>query len=224
MSVDIWNEGDLFTCRIYKRLASRSDLLWANTYELRVTAAGAGRGADDARTAVEILGLFESTLHLSDVQFDRGVFSTFVQDGQPYDPDTFVSFSLTELTGNRTAAGDALPLQMCLLVRKQVRFGRAGRLLYRRVLAEADITAPSGDATLTEAITTGLNNLLDDPIGDGDNIFDALNTVGLDLVMAGVAGGVTRIRGVNGLNAAGVVNKPYNNRYFDRVAQGTPTP
>lgn len=217
MSIDLWNVGDLFTARIYKRLASRPDLLWANTYELQVNGGGEGLGVEAAEAVITRIAGFESALHLSDVQFDRGVFSTFVPDGAPYDPDTFASYSLAGFVGERTADGDPLALQTCLKVRKGVPFGRAGRFLFRRVLAEADVTSPSGDPVLSSAITTALNAILAaDGVGSG-GLVDDLSDIGAQLVMAGVAGGVTRVRRVNTLTADGVTIKAYNNRYFDRV-------
>lgn len=217
MSIDLWGAGDLFTVRIYKRLATRPDLLWANTYELQVNGIGEGSGAEAAEVVVQTIADFEATLHLADVRFDRGVFSTFVPDGSPYDPDTFASYSLSGLSGLRTPDGDAAQLQTCLKVRKAVPFGRAGRWLYRRVLAEADITAPAGDPILDTEIVSALNDLLDGTGEGAVNLISRLDGDGVNLVMAGVAGGVTRVRGITALTADGVTVKAYNNRYFDRV-------
>lgn len=215
MSINLWTTGDLFTVRIYKRLAGRQDLAWANTYELQVNTAGDGAGVDAAQEVVNTLGNFEASFHLDDVRFDRGVFSTLVPDGQPYDPDTFASYSLTSVTGQR-AASNPLSLQNCFLARKNVQFGRAGRFLYRRCLSEEEVNAVSGDPVLNPNAQLTLNGLLNAAIGDF-NLIETLQQLGASLVMAGVAGGVTRVRSVESLSAAGVTVKAYNNRYFDRA-------
>lgn len=216
MSIDLWNPLDLFSLRVYKRLAGRQDLVWANTYELQVRSNAEGGGSEQARIAAEFVAGFEATFHLSDVVFDRAVFSTLVPDGQPYDPDTFASYGLAGIVGTRPS-GAPMSLQNCLLVRKEVKFGRAGRFLYRRCLDESEVSAASGDPVLTPTAATSLNTTLSGPVGTEESFIAGLASVGLDLVMAGIAGGVQRVRAVSGLTAAGVTVKPYNNRYFDRA-------
>lgn len=216
MSIDIWNTGDLFTLRIYKFLTNRQDLVWANTYELRVNTSGNGGGVDNAQAVVDIVAEFESGLHLADVRFDRGVFSTLVPDGQPYDPDTFASYDISDVTGQRPT-GAPMSLQNCLRIRKAVPFGRAGRFLYRRCLDENEVTSQSGDPVLTGAARETFDAALTLPLSTTEDFLSSLNTAGVDLVMVGVAGGVTRVRSVTALSANGVTVKPYNNRYFDRA-------
>lgn len=220
MSINLWNAGDLFTARVYKSLATRPDLVWANTYELQVNGTGEGGDANDARAVARCLANFESLLHLADVRFNRVVFSTLAEDGQPYDPDSFASYDFSGLSGTRIPAGEvqAQPLQVCLLVRKLVNFGRAGRFLYRRVLTEAEVTSTAGDP----ALAAGVQATLEDVMGTNVPTFEAplpeaLVALGVDLVMAGETGGITRVRQVTGLSPVGVVIKKYNNRYFDRV-------
>lgn len=216
MSIDIWTSGDLFTLRIYKRLVNRQDLAWANTYELQVTPSGAGSGTAEAQQVSNVVAEFESLLHLSDVQFDRAVFSTLVPDGQPYDPDTFASYDISGVSGQRPT-GAPMSLQNCLRIRKGVPFGRAGRFLYRRCLDETEVNSLSGDPVLTGAARDTFDSILVAPLSTTDDFLTSLGVLGVRLVMVGVAGGVTRVRGVESLSANGVTVKPYNNRYFDRA-------
>jgi hypothetical protein len=216
VSIDIWTAGDLFTLRVYKRLVNRQDLVWANTYELQVNSSGNGGGTDNAEQVANVVAEFESGLHLADVQFDRGVFSTLVPDGQPYDPDTFASYDLSGISGQRPT-GAPMSLQNCLRIRKAVAFGRAGRFLYRRCLDESEVTSQSGDPVLTGAARETFDAALVLPLSTTEDFLSSLSSLGVDLVMVGIAGGVTRVRRVNGLAANGVTVKPYNNRYFDRA-------
>lgn len=225
MGVDIVGNAEVFTVRIYKRLVGRQDLEWANSYELRATASNAdGPGA--LNDAVAALVGWEKNIHLSDVEYDRAVVSTYVPDGQPYDPTAFLSVPIVSTNGSRSLGGSqALPLQMCLLIRKQVAYGRNGRNLYRRCLIETEVAAFSGDPVLEGAAQAALQERVNDLVGDGD-IFQTLGLAGFELVMAsGVGVGVpTSVRKVSALVVAGVSIKPYNNRYYDRRSSPTPTP
>ena len=218
-----WSLGELFTVRIYKRLVGRPDRVWANTYELRANATGGTFGQNAELIAQDVMVLlanWERSFHLSSVQYDRALFSTYVPDGQPYNPQTFASRDLTGLLGQRDPNNsEPQPLQVCLLARKQVAVGRNGRNLYRGVLTEAQVTSPGGDPSLTAAARTELSQLVS---GVGDfgetGILEQLNNAGVDLVMASgnTPGSGALARPVIGIAATGVVVKAYNNRYFDR--------
>lgn len=226
MSVTIWQENEVFTARIYKRLAQRQDLVWANTYELNVIGSGVGNNEAAAKDVVNLLAEWEAGFHLEGVQFDRGVLSTWVPDGEPYDPFSFVSEPLTAVLGTRPIGSDRSPLQVCLLVRREVTSGRTGRALYRGVIEEADTLAVSGDPVLLPARQLVLQQLLNRPLPAAGDValIEALNSLGVDPVMVGETGGIVRKRSVLGFSAAGVSVKPYNNRYFDRKPKAPPTP
>lgn len=231
MSVAIWADDELFSVRIYKRLIGRPDLVWANTYELRATASEANPSAK-IQAVCRVLAAWEAKFHYNNVEFDRAIFSTLVPDGEPYDPGAFASVSVADIVGGKTlgTGNSPLPLNICLLIRKQVSFGRAGRNLYRGALVEQDVSAPAGSAVLDSApqasIQAAVNGAITGPgIATNTGIFDALNQQGVDLVMAGNQLGVAgNIRSVLGLSVSGVVIKPVNNRYFDRGAAGNPAP
>lgn len=226
MSISNWAEGELFTARIYKRLTARPDVLWANTYEIRARAVDpAGEVASEA--VLRALAAFESLVHLNDVQFDRGVFSTLQADSEPYNPTNFVTVSLTDVVGARDA-GSAHPvaLDVCLFVRRVVGTGRQGRLLYRRCLTEFDVEAPAGDFRLSSVAQAEFAGHLIAPLPapfGPDSVIDGLTNLGVDLVMVGSQPiGEGNIRQVTGLSVGGVTVKDYNNAYYNRRTPAAP--
>lgn len=196
-----------FTVRVYKRLHSNPALFWGNTYELYVKEA---TDQELLLAASATIVAFEAMIHLTDVDFDRVVTSTLAVDGEPYDPESFVSESLS-VNGEVSAAGsDPLSLNHCLFVRRNTTSGRAGKLFYRRCLTEIEMESPSGTPALVsgsavpgrvaDAITdSGLSAYL----GAASNIYIAMLAPG------------QVVRSVSSLNAAGIRIVQYNNRYFD---------
>lgn len=208
MSVFAPQENEVFTVRIYKRLVTNPALVWANAYEVQVTAE-----LSQAELTAKVIEMveYEQAVHLLDVAFDRVVISTFIPDGQPYNPTTFYSESLVGLLGVRGSNGDPLSLNNVFFVRRVVGFGQAGKLYYRRVLGEGDVFAPSGTIALLPA-----SNVFADFIAARTNLLTA-NLLGaaaspLKIVMAATN---QPIRTVNNLSAAGTRVVQFNNRYFD---------
>lgn len=227
MSVTIWALNELFTVRIYKRIAGRPDLLWANSYELSANTAQPS-GAAAAQGVMLRLAQWESQFHLTDVVFDRAVFSSYVPDGEPYQPESFVVRGFTGLEGKRALGGsEPMPLHLTLLVRRDVAFGRVGRLLYRRVLVEGDVTSPSGSPSLVPAAQTSLQGLIDADLGEpfADGILAELEGAGVTPVMAfddGVGSGERRV--IQSFSAVGVTVKKFNNAFYNRNTPPAPTP
>jgi hypothetical protein len=211
------NQGDVITMRVYKSLASNPLLEWANTYEFALF--GTAPGYEDLNAfATAIVGA-EALMHLSDVVYSRVVTSSWVADGEPYNPASFVVTEMGGLNGIRPQSSDPLPLSSCFQVKRNVSFGRSGRSLYRRVLQESDVEAPAGSqvirnqdlpfyVTLVEAVQLAM--------------FSAASLNGFQHVMAARYGNdpTIRVREVTGLQAVKPVSiKKTNNRYFDlRVA------
>lgn len=217
MTLENLSPGEVLTVRVYKALVSRPDAVWANTYEFQVeSGVTVSNGAAAANTLANALVSFEQKIHLSDVRFDRAVVSTFNEDGQPYNPATFVSVPIAGQNGLRVPGTEPLALQMCLLVRREVALGRVGRALYRRVLQESDVNAPSGTPSISDVALPSLGGLLDTAFFDLTNDIDG---TGLSLVMASRVApvGALVVRPVTALTVAGVSVKKFNNRYFDRA-------
>lgn len=216
MSVTDWTPGELFTVRIYKSLDQRRDIVWSNTYEVRSLAL-VPANAGIIPEAVESMALWEKDFHLPDVRYDRAVFSTYVPDGEPYSPSSFVTVPLNNIIGGRGTDGtQPVGLNQCLFVRRVVQTGRNGRALYRRCLQESDVQAPAGDPVLTATAQVSLQALVDG-VGQ-ENLQDTLSNYQLELVMAATYGTstvpVSRI--VSTQQVAGVTEKKYKNRYFDK--------
>jgi hypothetical protein len=198
-------QGEVVTVRIYKQFAG---YLWANNYEVAATT-----NVSDPVVALQELAdrlvTLERNIHLRGVFIDRVTISSYAPDSQPYDPDTLATFPYT-LEGLRNYNGEAVPLELCLFVRRNTNFGRDGRLLYRGCLSEGDITAPSFRSLLTSAARSGFQATLDTWQQQGPGSVWVL-------VMASGTPNPTSIRRVVSLQASEkVVVKKFNNRYFRR--------
>lgn len=192
--------------RIYKRKNTNPAIEWANTYEMQVS----GENTLESLTTIgnDIVSA-ERQLHLESTEYVRMVISTWVPDGQPYNPLSFVTVPL-EVVGARSEIGnEAEPLQICLRVAFNAEFGRQGYRLYRNSLLESDVNAISGvprlvGTGLSTAITafrTGLGTYLN-------------KTTPPYLVLASTG----NIRTVINVDLSGVTVRKFNNRYFDKTS------
>ena len=194
---------EVFTVRIYKRLEGQE---WANSYEVQATDNSSDPTIPIGNLRNWLVGL-ERAIHLSDVSFDRITISTYQPDSQPYDPTRFVSFPIF-LQGQRARSGDALTLAICLFVRREVSFGRSGKLLFRGVLQEGDV------AGYRSALLTASINSLQNAI----NTAWSARPSSWRLVMASGVPLPTDVREVVNLGvSAFTVVKKLDNRYFDRA-------
>lgn len=210
MSVLTIAEGDLFTFRVVKHLSTNPDNKWANSYEFEALSEVAES---------ELLGLggilvnYEQSLHLGPVTFDRLLISTWAPDSVPYNPESFVSTSLTA-AGTAGRTGDPLSLDKAFSVTRQARSGRFGHLFYRGVLVEPDVEAPAGKSVLV------------DRSGYQDDLQTAISTSGLEdyigtspvaaLHMVMVSRDGSQVRGVTGLFAQGVATVKTDHKWFNR--------
>lgn len=209
--------GEILTLRIYKRLSTNPTIEWANTYEF--VSVGQEQTEAQLRGLALQYAVEEALLHLEDVVYTRAVLSSWIPDGQPYNPNSFLVVDLAGVDGARAPGTDPLPLQMCFQVKRDVSFGRAGRSLYRRVLTEADVNAPAGSPVIrdqdvlfytaavealwlahsTAAASANMRQALVSNSGEPNNQY---------------------IREVNGLGAVrSVTVKKFNNRYYDLAAR-----
>lgn len=198
--------GTYLIARSYKKLTTNPALGWANNYELVVDTPP---GEVDLLDLAAAIASFEAEIHLPDTQLDRIVISTWVEDGEPYDPTTFVVIPRSEL-GTRLAGGQPLSLNNCLFVRRDTAFGRPGKIFYRRVMTEEDVLAPSG--TLALANQTAFNLEVNTALtSSGLGAYFAIG-VGMHMVMKSA---LLIDREVTGLTVAGARVIQFNNRYFD---------
>lgn len=197
--------GSYLTLRTYKKLSTNQELKWANAYEFVVRASPT---LEDLEALITVVVDFEDDIHGTEVLFDRAVLSTWVPDGEPYDPTSFIVKPLT--TGGARTSVVPLSLNYCLFLRREVNSGRSGKIFYRRVLQENDVDSPAGYPNLSNP--AALTTLVDDALTASDFIAFMQGTQWAQLVMKSA---LPIEREVTGLTVAGARVIQYNNRYFD---------
>lgn len=212
MSVLSFGEEDLFVVRTIKSLTTNPNNKWANSYEFVSTAVGTETTLLTLATAVIE---FEATLSLSTVRFDRVTVSTWAADSVPYNPETFISTTVTA-EGEVTPATDQLPLNQCMSVARVAASGRFGHLFYRGLLVEGDVTAPAG-----------IQVLVNRP-GKQTDVEAALASSGLaeyigtshtaELVLCMISKDGFQVRIVEELLVQGVSTIPQDHAWFNRTS------
>ena len=202
--------NERFMYRIFKSLVANPGLRWVNTYEVRNRTA---TGVADLKSAGLNIVAFEQALHTDLVKFEYFTVSTWVEDGDPYNPDTFVSENIGS-PGERTIGTELAGLTDCLKVQFVPETGRMGFRLYRGVLAEGDITSPAGIKTLSNP--AAMNLLLNTALEAIEGYFGTDPEGIVRLTMESTSNS----RAILSANASGVTVKKLNNKYFNR----TPAP
>jgi hypothetical protein len=215
MSVVSYEEGDLFVIRVSKALVSNPENEWANGYEFQATT---GTGEGDLLTLAEALVEFEQNLHRTTVEFRRALISTWSPDSVPYNPEAFISSTLTA-NGLLVVSGELVALNICLSVARTAATGRVGHLFYRGALEEAQVSAPAGKSILSSrpAWQLVVNNAL--TASGLDDYIGASPAGAFRLVMVSADG--SQIRPVIALTAQGVATVKTDHAWFNRT---TPTP
>jgi hypothetical protein len=205
MSLSTILQGEVFTVRSYKQYAG---FAWANNYEVEATQDISNPSTELEFLANRIVEL-EKNLHIAGVIIDRVTISTYVPDSLPYNPNNVTTFPFS-VFATRQASADVLPLELCLFVRRNVNFGRDGRLLYRGCLHEGDMSVSAFRPLITPAAVNSFQNIINNwrSVGLG-NAFR--------LVMASGFPAPSNVRPVVSLQVSErIVIKKYNNRYFRR--------
>lgn len=210
-------DGEMFVVRTIKSFVASPERQWANSYELG-SIGGATTYTDLVQAGIKLMDM-ERLWTLNSVRFTRLLISTYVSDGSPYDPHSFISLPLDNITGALGASGLdlQLPLQVALYARRVVASGRYGKIMYRGALLEPDVNGAYDGWTLSnpntisdrfaQAITaSGVASLMADP-GVGN----------LRLMMFGrTAAGINQ-RTVQDIIPVAARIVTFNNRYFDRA-------
>jgi hypothetical protein len=212
MPVSSYAVDDLFVFRVIKRMVTNPDRKWANTYEFRAVAAGS---EDELLALGTALVEFEANMSLTATEFTRLIISTWVPDSVPYNPESFISTSLTA-SGGKIPGSDIQPLTMALSVARQVASGRFGHIFMRCVLQETDTVAPAGKSILVNRPAfQGLLNTAQDDAGLLDYI-GLSPALGLQMVMVGKTD--AEVRPVIGLAVQGVTQLPVDHTWYNRSA------
>jgi len=206
MPIDAVQTGEIFTIRTYKAYTGFG---WANTYEVQ-----AATEPVNSVTAIEALASafvsLERQIHLVGVIIDRVVVSTYIPDGEPYNPSSFTTIPVS-LQGQRLAPAEVLPLEMALFVRRNAATGRDGRLLYRGCLMESDMSASNFRPLMTSAAVNTFQTIV------GTWFTTTFPQNQWNIVLASGKPNPTNVRQVVGLQVSEkIAVKKLNNRYFDR--------
>lgn len=210
--------GDVFSFRVVMTQPAIRPVFWSNTWEAVATDTGDESALIGLGTA---LADFHKALFNGNFSIDRVVISTWVPDGQPYNPSTFTVLTVGA-PGTMTRSGGVvqLPINECLHVRRVVPSGRNGILLLRGYLDTSNTTDSAGIATLTSlsatqtAIDTAVTGAgLDDYLTGG-----ASPNLKLATVASHDAFHLPEdVRQIQALTVAGITSKKLNNRFFNRT-------
>jgi hypothetical protein len=212
--LDRLEEDEVLTVRTYK-VVPNAEIAWANTYEVIVDQPTVDPDVTTARLSAlrnAFVTLERGLLNAAYI-LDRIIISTYVPDGTPYDPFTFVSYTISQPGTYFTPGNPLLPLQFCALVKRTVNYGRQGSILYRGAVAANDaIITPGGTVIETSRrnVMTGLLN----------SFISSVQQAGFDLVMARGRETVEigTLRRVVGIEVKDKMTfKKLNNRYFDKA-------
>lgn len=213
MSVLFPEVNEVFTVRSYKHQDIAVSSSWANTYECKNVGAA---DVDDLRTLASIITSFEKRMSQDTVIVDRAVVSTWIPDGMPYDPTSFI---VVDDGGaglvTSPAADDVLSLDICLHIRREVPSGRLGKLFLRGALDESDVAGRYGDIYLTNY--AGIALRLSDALADsGLDAYMGPSATPLVLTMSSYIGEGTIDRAITGLTVVNAKIVKLNHKYFDR--------
>jgi hypothetical protein len=198
--------GEAFTFRVVKSHTLNPSLKWENLYEVRNRTAAVP--ADLVTAGMDVVA-FEQALHYDFVQFETLTVSTWVPDGVPYNPDSFVTVPIGS-TGERTLGSDPVSLVHCLRAQMQVESGRMGFRLYRGCLAEGEIQSPAGISVFQNP--AAMNTLVSTAVSDNISEFVGTATGIVQLVLESNSNS----RNVVAVNAVGITFKKLNNKFFNR--------
>lgn len=214
MTVDSFVIGDKFVVRVIKHHINNPDRKWGNTYEF--VAIGAGTEGD-LLTAGTAVVAFEKLISTSIVVYDRLTISSWEEDSVPYNPQAFISSSISGV-GALGAATEPIALSNCLSVTRVASFGRFGHLFYRGNLLEGDVHSPAGKSVLFDQ--AGKQTLIETALTTSalEVYLNAEAPTTLQLSLINKAG--TQVRGVVGLVVAGVSQVPMDHTWFNRTPAG----
>jgi hypothetical protein len=206
--------NEVFTVRVYKLY---NQYRWANTYEIVAVSDQQNTGETFWRQLADRFASLESSILFQPIQVDRIVISSYVPDGTPYNPTSFISLPYS-IFGTRPADVEILPAEICMVVRKNVVYGRDGRNFYRGTINESNMVSGFPSATLNTQHLNAMQNIFSNWYTSFVN-----NTIFRVCLASGVPQ-PTDVRIVtNFVVEPRVTSKKSNNRYFKRNP-GVPGP
>jgi len=207
---------EVLTVRTYKTIPN-TQIAWANTYEVINDTDTPDIAQVTSRLSALKNAFVQAERGLLNALFllDRVVISSYVPDGVPYDPFTFVSYTVG-MPGLYTNGNDPpLPLQLCALIKRRSPFGRQGSILYRGAVGSPDaVVTPTGTVIVQRRVTE-IESLFNTLLNNIRNLgFDLVLARGREVVEIGT------LRRVGGIEVKPTMTfKKLNNRYFDKLRQ-----
>jgi len=206
--------GEVFTVRVYKLF---NQYRYANTYEIVAQQNESSAGEAFWSQLADRFVSLETQLLLNFIQVDRVVISSYVPDGTPYNPTSFITIPYSAF-GQTPVVGDIVPANMCMVVRKNVVYGRDGRNFYRGTMNEPDLVGGFPEGTLAPTRRNNIQSLFNSWYSDFVN-----NSAFLVCLASGIPN-PTNVRIVTNFVVENrVTSKKINNRYFKRNP-GLPSP
>jgi hypothetical protein len=218
MTLQNFDAGEMFIIRTRKHWGTNMAAIWHNTYECHAIGAGT---LSDLQTLAGAILEFEVAMHYNLVKIDAVTVSTWEPDSHPYNPASFWSQQLTNITGGRTPAGDVLHREACVWLSRNPVLGRLGKLFLRGCLVEGEVAALSGTLTLSNPST--LQTILAAAMNDSDlvNYFVGGSSTKLRLAMINQVQTdnealITFVRDIGPFSISGAIDVKFNHKYFDR--------
>jgi hypothetical protein len=208
MSVANPTNGEVFTIVTQKYHTGNPSQKWVNTWEVLHD------GTSDYATLVackDAIVAFEIAMANTSVYIEKSRISTLKAETD-YDPQSFVTAD-ENLPGSITPSADPLDLRAAAFIRRQVQFGRQGKLFLRGYLDESSVESVAGEWSLVDQPT--LNGQVQTALSSSQ-LADYMNLAGVppafSLVLASIkrtAVGdmpveLVQTRYVTGLEFAGV--------------------
>lgn len=193
---------------------------WSNSYEFQSSLIPAEANFQEL---VDQVISAERAIHLPFINFIQATVSTYERESEVYDPFSFVTYPLEGVGLRVTGGADPMADNVCLYVRRKVASGRNGKLFYRGVLHEADVTASA----------KGRFRLVGGALGPGTAEYQAYMLNMQNFLGGGEEGkmqligeddkGQLQVRNVLALVPAGVKLNKRNHKFFNRKPKTPPT-
>ena len=218
----------LYTARVHCRRADQPNIVWNNSFELSSGEAPFTSG--DLEEHADGLNAFIASMSLSTVIISRVVFSTWLPDSVPYNPEALKTVDYNTVGANSPGSEEKEAVDTVLKIKRSVDFGRSGKLELRYALTDTMVDTNSGTPALTSSGRIALASRLEVAV-------TSLGATSGFIVLAGVSQlsktykaapeGVKQevervytdtphVRPVRDYVLNGVGRRTVNNKYFDK--------
>lgn len=210
MTVLDYDGNAKFIVRIIKSHANNPSDQWVNSYELHSLDPGTGT---ELVAAANIIVAFEKLMHKNVVNFIRLTISTWEADSVPYDPESFISSTISGM-GNIGVVTGIRPLNECLSLTRVVTSGRFGHIFYRGALDDNEVFSPAGKLVFVDG--DEMQTRVDSAVTAAgiDELF-LTGSSSLQLALIDKTG--ANKRHVVGLFASGISSLPLDHAWFNRT-------